>query len=166
MKLFITGVSGYIGGSFLTKDLKLGYQVLCFDNFSNSNIEPIDKLRQEYKFKFYQTDLKDYSQISGLMKDFCPDVVVHFAALNVIKNQVGNEVINLGSNSGVSVFELVDVFNKVAKTKLPTKIAPRRISDLAVSYANTIKSTKILKWQTKKTLHEMCKSYLEFYENR
>jgi len=328
MKLFITGASGYIGGSFLTKALKLGCQVLCFDNFSNSNIEPIDKLRQEYKFKFYQTDLKDYGEISDLMKDFCPDIVVHFAALKsvteseiyqslytknnvegtknlleamkenavsklifsssaavygnqfqqpvsessnimpishyaktkaqceriikeycdkykfnsislryfnplgvhaenifydsinnaernvlgnlmachlkispffkiygndypthdgsairdyihiddlieghfaalkIIENQVGYEVINLGSNSGVSVFELVDVFNKVAKTKLPTKIAPRRISDLAVSYANTLKSTKILKWQTKKTLHEMCKSYLEFYENR
>jgi len=37
---------------------------------------------------------------------------------------------------------------------------------LGVSYANTIKSNKILKWQTKKTLEEMCKSYLEFYENR
>lgn len=328
MKLFITGASGYIGGSFLTKALKLGYQVSCFDNFSNSNIEPINKLRQQYKFKFYQTDLKDYREISGLMKDFCPDVVVHFAALksvpesdiyqslytknnvggtknlleamkengvrklifsssaavygnqdqqpvsessdimpishyaktkveceriiteycdrykfnsislryfnplgvhaenifydsinnaernvlgnlmachlkfspffkiygndypthdgsairdyihiddlveghfaalNIIENQVGHEVINLGSNSGVSVFELVDVFNKVAKKKLPIKIAPRRISDLAVSYANTIKSNKILKWQTEKTLEEMCKSYLEFYENR
>ena len=327
MKLFITGASGYIGGSFLTEALKLGYQVSCFDNFSNSNIEPINKLRQDYKFEFYQTDLKDYDEISCLMKDFCPDVVVHFAALksvpqsnthqsgytknnvegtknlleamkengisklifsssaavygnqdqqpvsessetmpishyaktkveceriikeycdrykfnsislryfnplgvhaenifydsinnaernvlgnlmachlklspffkiygndypthdgsairdyihiddlveghfaalNIIENQVGNEVINLGSNSGVSVFELVDVFNKVAKKKLPIKIAPRRISDLAVSYANTIKSNKILKWQTKKTLEEMCKSYLEFYEN-
>ena len=84
MKLFITGASGYIGGSFLTKALKLGCQVLCFDNFSNSNIEPIDKLRQEYKFKFYQTDLKDYGQISDLMKDFCPDIVVHFAALKSV----------------------------------------------------------------------------------
>ena len=328
MKLFITGASGYIGGSFLTEALKLGYQVSCFDNFSNSNIEPINKLRQDYKFEFYQTDLKDYGEISCLMKDFCPDVVVHFAALksvpesdiyqslytknniegtknlleamkengisklifsssaavygnqdqqpvsessntmpishyaktkveceriikeycdrykfnsislryfnplgvhaenifydsinnternvlgnlmacylkiipffkiygndypthdgsairdyihiddlveghfaalNIIENQVGHEVINLGSNSGVSVFELVEVFNIVAKKKLPIKIVPRRISDLGVSYANTIKSNKILKWQTKKTLEEMCKSYLEFYENR
>ena len=41
-------------------------------------------------------------------------------------------------------------YDKVAKKKLPTKIAPRRISDLPVSNANAIKSNKILKWQTKK----------------
>jgi UDP-glucose 4-epimerase len=328
MKLFITGASGYIGGSFLTKALKLGYQVSCFDNFSNSNIEPINKLRQKYKFKFCHTDLNDYDEISALIKDLCPDVVVHFAALksvpesdkyqnlytinnvqgtkslleamkengisnlifsssaavygnqdlqpvsessnimpishyaktkveceriikeycdrynfnsislryfnplgihaenifydsiknsernvlgnlmachldikpffkiygndypthdgsairdyihiddlieghiaslNIIENQDGYEVINLGSNAGVSVFELVDVFTKVAGKKIPTKVAPRRVSDLAISYADTKKSNKILKWKTKKTLEEMCKSCLDFYENR
>ncbi len=56
--------AGYIGGSFLTKALKHGYQVSCFDNLSNSNIEPIDKLRQNINLNFIKTDLNDYGQIS------------------------------------------------------------------------------------------------------
>ena len=116
-------------------------------------------------FKIYGNDypthdgsaIRDYIHIDDLIEG-------HFSALSFLNNEICYEVFNLGSNSGTSVFELVDTFNKVSNKKLPIKISPRRISDLPVSYADATKSDKILNWRTKKTLREMCQSYLEVYE--
>ena len=58
--------------------------------------------------------------------------------------------------------ELINIFNEVSKIELPYKIIERRKSDLSVSYADSRKSNKILKWETRKTVKDMCESALIF----
>lgn len=104
------------------------------------------------------TAIRDYIHIDDLIEG-------HFSALKIMKNEKNYEVINLGSNHGTSVLELINIFNEVSKIELPYKIIERRKSDLSVSYADSRKSNKILKWETRKTVKDMCESYFNFFKN-
>ncbi|KOB67132.1 UDP-galactose 4'-epimerase [Operophtera brumata] len=46
-------------------------------------------------------------------------------------------VYNLGTGRGVSVKQLVEVFEKVTNTKIPLKYEERRLGDITAMYAPT-----------------------------
>ena len=52
MKIFVTGVAGYIGASFAFKMLKDNNQVIGIDNFSNSTKDVIDRLATKFHDDF------------------------------------------------------------------------------------------------------------------
>lgn len=60
-----------------------------------------------------------------------------------------SETINLGSNNGYSVLEVVKETNKLYE------IGNRRDGDIVVSICNNKKAKEVLKWKPKKTLQEM-----------
>ncbi len=78
----------------------------------------------------------------------------------------GSHVINLGTQSGVSVLELVSVFKEVAKIDVPYKIVSRREGDPAVLVASNKKARELLNWQPQKTVKEMVKSTLDVYNKQ
>ena len=102
--------------------------------------------------------IRDYIHIDDVVDG-------HFAALNILSKIQNYEVFNLGSNIGTSVFELIDAFNEASGKKLNVQLGERRESDISVSYADSRKSNEILGWKAKKTLKQMCESYIEIYEN-
>lgn len=56
-------------------------------------------------------------------------------------------VINLGSGRGVTVFELVDAFEKVIGKPLPKKTSPRRSGDVAGSFASSETAMSLIQWK-------------------
>ena len=48
MKIIITGVAGYIGGSFAFEMLNDDNQVIGIDNFSNSSKEVVDNIKEKF----------------------------------------------------------------------------------------------------------------------
>jgi UDP-glucose 4-epimerase len=63
---------------------------------------------------------------------------------------------NLGTGHGVSVKELVDVFEKVTSTKIPLKYVERRLGDITAMWADASLAKVELGWSTKYTVEEMC----------
>ncbi len=61
---------------------------------------------------------------------------------------------NLGSGKGHSVMELVLLFEKISGQALPYRIGERRAGDVMAVWADVQKSTRMLGWQTKRTLEE------------
>lgn len=100
----------------------------------------------------------DYDTIDGTcVRDFIHVVDLakgHVAALDNLRP--GFNAINLGSGCGTSVMQLFRSFEKACGKDLPYEIAPRRVGDLPEFYANANKAKKILGWETKKTIDEMC----------
>lgn len=78
----------------------------------------------------------------------------HVAALVHIKN--GVSIYNLGTGKGVSVFELMESFERASKKKIPYKITARRPGDIASCYADPSKAKEELKWSSRKSLDEAC----------
>lgn len=98
------------------------------------------------------TGIRDYIDINDLIH-------AHVLALDL--NQ--NEIINLGTNNGVSVKELVDTTIKVTNKNLNYEYTGRRKGDCGKLIASNDKAKRILNWQPKKTIQEMIESTYKAY---
>lgn len=96
------------------------------------------------------TGVRDYIHVMDLAEG-------HVAALNYIFKHTGWEVFNLGTGNGYSVKELISTFERVSGINIPTIIAPRRIGDIAESWADVRKATNLLGWAAKRNLETMVK---------
>lgn len=96
------------------------------------------------------TAVRDYIHVVDLAK-------AHIAALERLlknNNKKEFEVFNVGTGTGSSVLEVIQAFEKVAKTKLNYKIVGRREGDITAAYADTSLAKIELGWETEKTLEE------------
>lgn len=102
----------------------------------------------------------DYSTPDGTgVRDFIHVMDVaegHLAALSYLDNYFGCNVINLGTGRGQSALKMIQVYEASTLKKVPYKIAPRRVGDIASCYADVSKARALLGWVAKRSLEEMC----------
>lgn len=92
--------------------------------------------------------IRDFINIVDLAK-------AHVKAIERMLNDNSNEpleVFNIGTGKGVSVLELIDVFQKATGVKLPYKIVGRREGDIVQIWADPTKANTVLGWQAEATL--------------
>jgi UDP-glucose 4-epimerase len=94
--------------------------------------------------------IRDFIYVVDLAK-------AHVAAMARIvegKNTDPVEVFNVGTGNGVSVFELINTFEKCTGVKLNYKVAPRRAGDIEKVWGNVDKANKVLGWKAVHTLED------------
>ena len=96
------------------------------------------------------TGVRDYIHVTDLAKG-------HVAAVSFAEKNSGTEIFNLGTGNGISVLEMVNAYSKACGHDVAYKIAPRREGDIATCYADATKAKKVLDWETKFTVEEMCR---------
>ena len=105
------------------------------------------------------TCLRDYIHVKDLAN-------AHILALNTLNKIKGHTAINLGIGKGVSVLELIKLFEKANGLKVNYKIGNRRVGDSAISYASNLKAKKLLKWKPKYSYKDMLvDSWLSYKNN-
>ena len=104
------------------------------------------------------TGVRDYIHIMDLSE-------AHYAALDFISETKGINFFNIGTGKGVSVLELIKTFENISGFNVPIKISKRRLGDPSSCYANPKKANKLLKWNAKYDLYEMCESAWKFASN-
>jgi len=120
MNILVTGGAGYIGGTFAYEALKNNHNVLALDNFSNSKPEQIKKLKSifEKNFSFNEIDLSIQSnELSQCLREFKPDVVVHFAGLKAVGESQSNPI-KYWDNNVVSSINLLKAMAENSIKKL------------------------------------------------
>lgn len=85
-RVFVTGGAGYIGSHTLVKLLQEQHDVCVFDNFSNSSPESLRRVRRlvNHGFEEIEGDIRDAFGLRRAIRDFAPDVVIHFAGLKAV----------------------------------------------------------------------------------
>lgn len=89
------------------------------------------------------TCIRDYLHVSDLAD-------AHLLALDKLRAGGDSSVYNLGSGSGFSVKEMVEVARQVTGHPIPARIVERRAGDPAVLIASSDKIKKELGWNPKK----------------
>ena len=114
------------------------------------NLIPIlnHSIKHKKKFEIYGnnyntkdgTCLRDYIHIKDLAN-------AHIIALKKIYKIKGHEPINLGLGKGISVLDIIKLYEKINNIKVNFKYSKRRKGDVAISYADNKKAIKILGWK-------------------
>ncbi len=113
MKIFITGVTGYIGSHTCVELLEQGFDVVGLDNFSNSKKEVLDNIfsLSGKKIDFYEGNMLDEALLEKIFTEHKIDVVIDFAAYKAVGDSVAKPV-EYYINNVSSVLVLLSVMKK------------------------------------------------------
>jgi UDP-glucose 4-epimerase len=112
MKILVTGGAGYIGSHTVLELLNQGHDVLIYDNLINSDETVLTGLERisGKSIKFICGDVRENLKLKTAMKDFLPDVVIHFAALKCIAEsfEKPNEYYDVNISGTLSLLMAMD----------------------------------------------------------
>ncbi len=115
MRILCTGCTGYIGSHTLVELLDRNYDVVGIDNFFNSSIDVIDRVKKitNKDFKFYEGDVCDKSILRKIFSENKIDVVIHFAGYKAVGESVEKPLMYYRNNidSTLSLLEVMEEFN-------------------------------------------------------
>ncbi|MCE5205802.1 MAG: UDP-glucose 4-epimerase GalE [Porphyromonadaceae bacterium] len=94
--------------------------------------------------------IRDFINVADLAKAH----VTAIARMLENKSEEKVEIFNLGTGNGVSVLELIRVFEKVSGKPLNYKIVERRKGDIEQIWAQPDKANKVLGWKAAETIED------------
>jgi UDP-glucose 4-epimerase len=98
--------------------------------------------------------IRDYINVVDLAR-------AHVQAVDYLlsgKNTAPVETFNIGTGRGLSVLELIALFQQATGVRLPYKIVGRRAGDIEQVWANPQKANRILGWQARETIEDTLRS--------
>lgn len=104
------------------------------------------------------TPIRDYIHVEDL-------VDAHIKALVYLTKHKSNATINLGSQSGYSVLEVIKTVESVTNQTVPYSIEARRAGDPAKLIASNTLAKTLLNWEVKKDLKSMIETAYHYYKN-
>jgi UDP-glucose 4-epimerase len=90
LRVLITGGAGYIGSHTCLELLRKGHDVHVVDNLSNGSVEALERVKRlsNRKLEFNECDVRDAHTLNGVLLQFRPDAVIHFAGLKSVGESV------------------------------------------------------------------------------
>ena len=101
------------------------------------------------------TCIRDYIHVMDL-------AYAHYKSLQFLEKSRGFNVFNIGTGNGYSVLEMINTFEAVTGFELPKCFINRRDGDVQSCYSDPTKAKKILGWESKYDLRQMCLSSFDF----
>jgi UDP-glucose 4-epimerase len=105
--------------------------------------------------------IRDYINVVDLAKAH----VVAIERLIENKNKNTFDVFNIGTGNGLSVFEIINTFEKVTSEKLNYKIVGRRAGDIEKVWADTTLANNELGWKAEETIENTILSAWNWEKN-
>ncbi len=90
MKILVTGGAGYIGSHTCVELLNNGYEVVVYDNLSNSKSTSLDRVKQitGKNLVFIEGDILDSKKLEEVFSSHHFDCVINFAGLKAVAESV------------------------------------------------------------------------------
>lgn len=95
------------------------------------------------------TGERDYIHVTDL-------AIGHAKALEHIANLERFQILNLGTGRGTTVRELKEAFERMNAVSIEERLVGRRAGDVAKSYADSRLARKLIGFECKKSIDEMC----------
>lgn len=105
MNILLTGGTGYIASHTAIDLVKAGYNVVLFDNLSNSCRDAVARIESitNQTIPFVEGDVRDTSLLSKTIQDYHVDAVIHFAGLKAVGESVQKPLEYFDNNVGGTV---------------------------------------------------------------
>jgi len=89
-KILVTGGAGFIGSNLCEELLRLGNEVVCFDNFATGKKDNIIEFLENPNFAFIKGDIRKLEDCLKATKDM--DYVLHQAALGSVPRSIKDPI--------------------------------------------------------------------------
>lgn len=105
MKILVTGGAGYIGSHTCIELLNAGFEVVVFDNLSNSSLESLRRVEAltSKTLTFIEGDIRDGAALDAVFKAHDIRAVIHFAGLKAVGESQEKPLIYFDNNIAGSV---------------------------------------------------------------
>ncbi|MDA7720331.1 UDP-glucose 4-epimerase GalE [Alphaproteobacteria bacterium] len=112
-RLLVTGGSGFIGSHTVVELIQKGYEVVIFDNLTNSSPVVLDRISKITKMpvEFVKGDLRDKCIVNDVFEKYNFDAVLHFAGLKAVEESV-QEPMRYYDNNVFGTLQLLDVMER------------------------------------------------------
>jgi len=104
------------------------------------------------------TTSRDYTYIDDIVDGVCKSLDY------VINNENVYEIVNIGSNSPVSLKEMIEVIGKVLNVEPKIKQMPMQPGDVDRTFADVSKAKKLLGYEPKVSFEQGIKNFIEWYD--
>ena len=115
MQILVTGGAGYIGSHTLVLLIESGYDVIVFDNFSNSSKESIYRVEKivGQNITVIEGDIRSREDLEKVFIEHQIDTVIHFAGLKAVGESVEKPLkyYNNNVNGTVILCEVMAKYN-------------------------------------------------------
>jgi len=105
------------------------------------------------------TCIRDYIHINDLAD-------AHFKALNYLESEKKSQIINLGTGSGNSVLELIELSRKITGAEINAELTARRAGDPAILVADNRKAFDFLGWKPVNDLTQILTDAWNWHKNQ
>ena len=119
-KILVTGGAGYIGSHTCIALQEAGYDIVVYDNLSNSSREAIERVSKliDQPIEFVEGDIRDIDLLKQVFAEHQFFGVIHFAGLKAVGESVAKPLLYYNNNvSGtialLEVMKEADVKNLV-----------------------------------------------------
>ena len=164
-KILVTGGVGYIGSHTCIELIASGYDIVVYDNLSNSNIEALKRVEQitETNIEFVQDDLLDEDLLVQTFSQHQFFAVVHFAGLKAVGESVAEPLKYYKNNvSGtVNLLEIMqqhNVFNFVFSSSATVYGDPEQLPITETAQRSTTNPYGRTKLMIEYMLEDLCAS--------
>lgn len=100
MSILVTGGAGYIGSHTCVELLQTGYEVVVFDNFSNSHPEALRRVENitGRRLHLIEGDIRNQAAVENILRQYRCKAVIHFAGLKAVGESVDNPIVYYDNN--------------------------------------------------------------------
>ena len=111
-KIIVTGGMGFIGSALVRELISCNYKVLNIDSITYAaTADTLKDLETNDNYLFKKENIKNYSQLVKIFKDFCPNTVIHLAAETHVDRSIDTPINFLETNI-IGTFNLLDISYK------------------------------------------------------
>lgn len=100
MKILITGGAGFIGSALIRNIIKnTGHQVINIDKLSYAgHLESLNEISSSDRYFFEKADICDAKEISRIISQYIPDVIMHLAAESHVDRSIDGSAEFINTN--------------------------------------------------------------------
>ena len=117
--ILVTGGAGYIGSHTCVELIQSGYDLIVYDNLSNSSIEAVRRIEKivDKKIIFEEGDIRNKNKLQEIFSKYKIDFVIHFAGLKSVSESVFSPL-KYYDNNVVGTLVLLEVMDEYKCKKM------------------------------------------------
>lgn len=149
-----------------SKTYDINVAVLRLFNPLGLRIRPDLALTKLVRSAIFGDEFPQYQDLNSTGRDYCDLDNIMISIHYLLQNPVKYEIFNLGNSSPTTLGGLVEVVNEVTGKKVNLVRMPERLGEMQLTFADSSKAEKLIKYNTKTPLKKIVEKYYNWYLNQ